>query len=114
MADVRNDGARPALRSRSKHPPPPPKPPRPVGTEREVTSTGQRLPRPISHPPILDPEIEFRVPEFKTERPTNRRNENVSRVQQLVAVHDELEDIGRDQLVQTAHLILAAQNKRAR
>jgi hypothetical protein len=99
--------------SRSKRPPPP-KPPRPAIPEREVTSTGQRLPRPVSHAPIPDPEVEFRLPDFPTERPTGKRNENVSRVQQLVAIHDELDDIGRDQLVQTAHVILAAQNRRNR
>lgn len=99
--------------SRSKRPPPPPKPaklPPPLPT-REVTPTGQRLPRPISHPPILDPEIEFALPAFASERPTGKRNTNVSAVHQLLQCYDELDLHNRELLVVIAHAILQRQNR---
>ena len=96
--------------SRSKRPPPP-KPPRPVIIERELTPTGQRMPRPISMIPIPDPEVEFALPEFPSERPTGRRNTNVSTMHLLIGVYDELDLHNRELLVAIAHDILQRQNK---
>lgn len=62
---------------------------------------------------ILPPKPPPRPPRFNdTEAATGQRNENVSLMQQLIGLYDDLDEVNRELLVVLGHALLRAQVSR--